>query len=174
MQFRKAVLVVVLFGLGVHLAIAQDSGRPIRIRNWEFEWTVVESGDAVMRVVKTDETIYVRLASGSFGMSSVRLTPQQAQNVAPLLWDSDQQFKALKGVAEEKNETARKKVATEGGINVTYTYDPKHGGRVYVSEENAFMLDVGFDVSEAEALAEKLEQATTLCEAVDARVRPND
>jgi hypothetical protein len=169
--FFAAIALIVIMASSV---VAQEANRRVRIRNWEFEWKVVESGSVSFRIVKTDDALYTRITAGLTGMNSIRLTPEQSVRIAPLLWDAGKQLRVLKGVAEQKNEAARKKVDIEGKIEVLYVYDPDQGGRVYVSEEQSFILGVGFNVSEAETLAGKMEQAAALCKVVDTKVRPND
>lgn len=172
MNLRIASLVAIAASIILSEATAQQVKQPVRIRNWEFAWTVVEIGDASFKIVKTDDTLYAQLTGGI--MSSLRLTPQQAANVAPLLWNTEKQLRVLKRVAEQKNEKASKRVDIEGGIQVVYTYNPKQGGRVYVADKRSFILRVGFTVTEAETLAEKMEQAVALAEAVDVKIRPNE
>ena len=174
MKLSAIIVAIVITAIVLPSVSAQETGRRVRIRNWEFEWKVVESGNATFKIIKTDDILYTSLTAGMMGMSRVRLTPQQAERVASLLWDTDKQLRVLKGVAEQKNEKVRKKVNADGDIQVVYAYDPKLGGRVYVAEEQSFMLDVGFSVSEAEALAGKMENAVALCITVDTKIKPND
>lgn len=154
--------------------VGQESERRVVMRNWKFEWTVIESGDASFSIVKTDDVLYTLLRSGGFGIRSIRLSPVQAAQIARPLWNTDRELRALRTIAEQKNESARKQVDVEGGIVVIYVFDPTRGGTVRVAREGSFMSDVVLSVTEAEALAQKMRHAVQLSQAVDAKIRPNE
>lgn len=148
----------------------QDSQKKGEIYNWKFEWIVVEIGIATFRIVKTDEALYTQVTSD---MSKLSLTPKQAVKAAAILRDTENQFAGLKKIVRKKKETEIKRIDTKVGIQITFIYDPIHGGRVYVSKKGSSILDVGLNLAEAEALAEKMELAVALAKEIDAKIRPN-
>ena len=140
-----------------------DAPKPpeFTIDDWSFTWTVAKPGDAQLRIEKTPDTTLVRVSKR---IRSVRLTPAEAEAIAPVLAKADDYAARLRG-KDDADETV-----TVGRYSIMFQQSARSGFGLYLSAASG-IGGVALDRGEAKALAAHMLKAKRMAAFLDARIR---
>lgn len=162
-RFAFSLAALVAIFITFNFSIANDDR--IRIRDWDFTWTVAESKEAAFEITKTDEALYCRLRSSVLG--SMRLSPEDAAAIGKVIRDAGDEIDAIKG---DKEKSVEQKA---GKYTISFKYDPESGGSVYIrGADRVFGDTVYLGTRQAEDLGDAMVNAVKYAKAVDQRVDP--
>lgn len=165
---RFVLLLAVLVAFLSTYALTSAEEERIRIRDWDFTWTVEESKDAYFTITKTDESLYCYLSSGH--SAGLRCSPEDAAAIGKVIRDAGDAIKVIKG---DQEQSTKKEI---GKYQVEFSYDPERGGSVFISSKELAFGNLGnntyLNTREAEELGDAMVNAVTYAKAVDERVNP--
>lgn len=161
---RLAMPLAVLVTFLSTYALTSAEEERIRIRDWEFTWTVEESKDAYFTITKTDESLYCYLSSSTF--SGMRFSPEDAAAIGKAIRDAGDEIKAIKG---DEEKSTYKEV---GKYRVKFGFDPESGGSVFISTTEWGFDNAYLNTKQAEELGDAMVNAVKYAKAVDERINP--
>jgi hypothetical protein len=163
-----------IVGLGLTGLGAQETKRPTTmpkdefiIEKFDFEWIVVESGEAKLIVNKTHETTSIILRGGGMMGNSLRFSPADTEAIGKALADVDKYFAKMRNAEKDVDEKVE-----VGAYRVTFGFEMKYGFHVYVAPKEQFsMSSVSLDRSQAKAFAPHMQKAKAMAAYVDKKVK---
>jgi prophage DNA circulation protein len=169
MRFTMIALgIVAALGLSALPLVSIAADKPadeFTIEEYDFQWTVAKSGDAKLRVEKTQEATVIRLSND---MNWLTMVPKDAEAVGAVLAKVDEYWQKMKGSDKDMRESveASKHV-------VTFWNSPEYGFSVSVKESGRFaMSSVSLKRDEAKLVAPHMQKAQKMAAFVDRKIAP--
>jgi len=142
---------------------ADTPAEEFTIQEYNFEWIVAKSGDAKLRVEKTQDATVIRLSND---MDTLAMVPKDAEAVGAVLAKVDEYWKKMKGSDKDMWESVE-----AGKYVVTFWNSPKYGFSVSVKAAKHFALSsVSLKRDEAKLFAPHMQKAQKMAAFVDRRI----
>lgn len=136
------------------------------VENFDFDWTVVKSGEAELQVHKDAEKTVIVLREGGVARDSLWLTPADAEAIGKALEGVDSAYTAMRASKEE----ASKDVAVASHV-VTFRYSKQYGFSVTVrSKERLSLSSISLNREAAKAFTPHLQKAKAMAAFVDKKI----
>lgn len=140
---------------------------------WQFVYTVAETDDAMVQVVKDDRGVHIRVRDEKGSVA--RMTTQQAAAVSDAFKDADRIDHQLKVESRNKDKTEPQKKINAAGVSVLYVNaNFENKGRVtsvYLTTRND-PIPARVSVNAAKSFSKSMREAVELVPQIDKTINP--
>jgi len=138
------------------------------VEEYDFYWTVAESGKAKVQINKDQDSTTVLLREGGMMGDYLQLTPKEAVMVGEAFTKTSEMYKKLKATLQEKDVQETVKAGT---YRVSFYLSKKSGFTVHVRSSERFSITtVTLDRKQAKAFAAPLQKTPAMAKFVDKKL----
>ncbi len=156
-----AVLVLGVWVLWVH-------AEEFTIKDYTFTWHIAEIGGTTMEIQKTPEVLVVVFGRLGMPLSSLTVSPVQANAVGEMLKKTDDYYETQK----KSDDPTSSDTLSAHNCTVNFTSKQGRNFEVRVKESGLFGSVVLMEKAEAVGMGKYLRQAEQMASFADKRVRP--